>query len=117
VLISLGADLARVRQQVTMLLPPASESLPSRVAGMTPVGLCPHTAFAAPATGERAGSRGACSFCGRDLREVGRYIEEGATAIRGDCVTTAATAPGEGATDLVEEVPVGQWQEHRRSSR
>ena len=107
VLVNLGAELADVGQQVMALLPPSSDSSPPRVTGMTPVGPWSHDAFAVPGGGAHVGWQGACSFCGRDLREVPRYVAVGAATICQDCVTTAATTLEEKDTTPGKEVPVG----------
>lgn len=107
VLVSLGAGLADVGQQVMALLPRSSDSPPASVTGMVPVGPWAHDAFAVPRSGVDAGWRGACSFCGRDLREVPRYVVMGAAVICQDCVTTAATTLMEEDTIPGREVPVG----------
>jgi len=92
VLVSLGAELASVRQQVMALLPPSRAPLPARVTGMIPVGPWSHDTFAVTGSDPHAGWRGACSFCGNDLRDVPRYVAVGTAAICQDCVTAAVTA-------------------------
>jgi len=109
VLVSLGADLARVRQQVIQLLS-GYEGKESVSAGPgssseTPSAPWRRAASGTTAIGRHGGWRGACSFCGRDLWEVGRYVSAGVATICEDCVTTAATALEEGETAPGGEVP------------
>ncbi len=95
VLVGLGAPLAEVGRHVTARLPRPGDSSSVGDTGMAPVGPWSHDAFApgasSGASGADTGWRGACSFCGRDLRHVPRYVAVGAAAICQDCVTAAAS--------------------------
>jgi len=86
VLVSLGADLVSVRQQVIKLLSGVgdSESLGGNwVARARPQRF---------GVGGPVGAHPTCSFCGRDLWEVGRYVSAGAVTICEDCLAAAAGA-------------------------
>ncbi len=92
VLVSLGADLPRVRQTVVTLL--ADEQRRREATGrgreatpvLTSTGA---TAGVRVAAGGAGPWREECSFCGRDLWEVGRYVSAGSVAICGACLSLA----------------------------
>jgi len=93
VLVSLGTDLVGVRQQVIKLLSGVGESEGLGGNWVAPVR---HQFLGALRTPARpTGGRPTCSFCGRDLWEVGRYVSAGAVTICEDCVAAAAGALAE----------------------
>jgi hypothetical protein len=90
VLVSLGAGLARVRQQVITLLSGVEER---ESLGGTWVAHAPLQRFGTRGTpGRSTGGHPTCSFCGRDLWEVRRYVSAGAATICEECVAAAAGA-------------------------
>ena len=102
VLVGLGVELARVRQQVTQLFSdypndevvgadPGSSRYQNIIARV-PRGRWMSSASATLSAGGGAVGRGVCSFCRRDLWEVGRHVSAGAVAICEDCVATATVA-------------------------
>ena len=109
VLVSLGAELEAVRQRVLDLLPPPGEAAPVGATGMSPVGPWSHDAFATAGSAGEAEWRGACSFCGRDLREVSDYVAAGAAAICATCAFAAAETIQGQESAWNGAVPVGQW--------
>jgi len=102
VLVNLGADLARVRQQVMQLLSdhPNDErfgadlgsSRYQNTIARVPMGRWRSSTLGSSIASGQAMGRGACSFCGRDLWEVRRHVSAGAVAICEDCVATATVA-------------------------
>lgn len=106
VLVSLGADLPRVRQEVMdLLLPEGSQAVrsfrenpPNQRVGWQSV------AGPIRAVGGPMGWRDACSFCGRDLWEVERYVSAGSGTICEDCLAQATTALRQGEADRRGEI-------------
>ncbi len=111
VLVSLGADLARVHQQVIELLDDDRGEEPLGA----DLGLAPYErrnavfsrgswrSSATRVAGAPAVGRETCSFCGRDLWEVGRFVSARAVVICEDCVGTATEALERG-----ERAPEGE---------
>jgi hypothetical protein len=99
VLVSLGADLARVRQQVIQLLTgyQGKESVGAEPGSpVRPQGPVAHVGGVSSA----GTSRGTCSFCGRDLWEVDRYVWTGVATICAGCVALDSAA-------IEDETPPG----------
>ena len=97
VLVDLGADLARVRQEVIQLLAGyAGSSLVAELATMsTPPGRA-RTLRGDPQ----------CSVCGRDLWEVSHYVDAGRVFICDVCITSAhAALEAAGADERVLGLP------------
>jgi hypothetical protein len=82
VLVQLGADLDHVRRQVIQLLSGYAGGPQPVATALTPVG-----PTMAPPPSTRV-----CSFCGRDLWDVDRYVISAGAAICEPCVTAARVA-------------------------
>ena len=97
VLVMLGADLSRVRQQVVQLLSGYSGEAG---AGGAESGMRPSMAepMRHPAT--------RCSFCDRDLWEVDRYVSSAGVAMCEHCVAAASTVVAESAARPPSENPL-----------
>jgi hypothetical protein len=101
VLVSLGADMASVRQHVIQLLPGVGES---QRLGATWVAHGPIQRDLRP-SGGTVRWHPTCSFCGRDLWEVGRYVSAGPATICEDCTAAAVGALKEAKTTPGGEIP------------
>jgi ATP-dependent Clp protease ATP-binding subunit ClpC len=86
VLVKLGADLDRVRERVIGLLAGYTEERPSEV---RPLDVRAGLAAASAVSPPRFES---CAVCGRDLWDVGRYVETAQFRICSDCVEAATSA-------------------------
>jgi len=87
VLVLLGADLDRVHETVLRLLSPSGPEAP------VPRRRAVAQRFVPPGGQQMA----SCSFCGRDLWEVDRYVSAGRSVICAECVSTAS--------DMLREEP------------
>ncbi|HVN51707.1 MAG TPA: Clp protease N-terminal domain-containing protein [Acidimicrobiales bacterium] len=103
VLARLGIDPALVDAHVTDRIAPPSGAGQGRI-GIVPVGPWHPTAFAG-ADARPTQRRGSCASCGRDLRDVGRYVAQDTAAICQGCVLAANDALEE-ATDEVHPRPL-----------
>jgi len=102
VLVSLGVEMARVREQVIQLFSEYPNDEPfggdpgsspyQNIIARVPRGRWRSSASATFSAGGGAVGRGVCSFCGRDLWEVRRHVSAGAVSICEDCVATATVA-------------------------
>jgi len=103
VLVSLGADPVKVRQQVIQLLPGVTEGEQLGSTRAPHVLLQPSGVLTASSSATR--SHGGCSFCRRDLWEVGRHVSAAAATICEDCISVAARALEEGEASQSGEIP------------
>ncbi len=106
VLVGLGADLDRVRQEVIRLMPGSQGHTWSTGEGPPERARPKRLSSTQPAGSGVSGTPRVCSFCGRDLWEVGRYVSTGtATTICEDCLRIALGALETYAPDRGGEVP------------
>jgi Clp amino terminal domain, pathogenicity island component/ClpX C4-type zinc finger len=88
VLVKLGADLSRVRQQVIQVL-----------SGYAGTARTPDPLGAPPLGGPARVGQPVCSFCGRDLWEAAHYVRGEVAMICDECVAAATTMLSEAQPD------------------
>jgi len=98
-LVVLGADLARVRLKVIELTSGPGGGSPGRSSPVPSRGVAVRTSGGEEGEVSTRGARRSCSFCGRDLWDVGHHVSTGEVTICETCVGDAqealASAPSE----------------------